>query len=47
MPGKPTEITASSRPTSIPSSSAFVADDAEQLAVEQPLLDLAPLRAAV
>ena len=44
VPGKPTEITASSIPTSIPSSSAFVALDAEELAGEEALLDLASLR---
>ena len=47
VPGKPTEITQSSSPMSIPSSSASVARDAEQLARDEPPLDLAPLRRRV
>ena len=35
MPGNPTAIAQSSRPTSIPSSSASVADDAEELAGDE------------
>ena len=43
MPGKVTTIAASSAPMSMPSSSASVGDDAEQLALDQPALELAPL----
>ena len=47
MPGNPTEMTQSSRPTSIPSSSAFVLLTPEQIALRQASFDLAPLAGGV
>ena len=47
VPGKPTEITASSMPTSIPSSSAFVALTPRSSPANEALLDLAALRGRV
>ena len=47
MPGKVTQMAASSSPTSMPSSSALGGDHGQQLAGHQPLLDLAPLHRRV